>query len=39
MLHATWREGATTLVVTQPAPDRSSHEIFTGQLFVNMVDL
>jgi carboxypeptidase Q len=39
MLPVTWREGSTTLVVTQPTPDRPSHETFTGQLDVNMVDL
>ncbi len=38
-LPTTWREGSTMLMATQPAPDYPSHEIFTGHLFVNMVDL
>jgi carboxypeptidase Q len=38
-LPTTWREGSTMLVVTQPAPDRPSHDTLTDQLLANMVDL
>jgi carboxypeptidase Q len=38
-LPATWSEGETILYLTQPAPDRPSHNVVSDKLLVNLVDL
>ncbi|MGA2096967.1 MAG: M20/M25/M40 family metallo-hydrolase [Candidatus Acidiferrum sp.] len=38
-LPATWSEGDTSLFLTQPAPDRTTHDVVSNKLLVNLVDL